>query len=69
MSSQLSNRTANQLTVAHHHYQAGQFAEAETLYCEILEQNPEQIAALTWLALIVDQRVDQRRVWATTIAF
>ncbi|PSB32470.1 FkbM family methyltransferase [Stenomitos frigidus] len=55
MSSQLFDHTTDQLTAAHQQYQAGQVAEAEALYHQVLEQHPEQIAALTWLALIADQ--------------
>ncbi|MBW4579254.1 MAG: FkbM family methyltransferase [Tildeniella nuda ZEHNDER 1965/U140] len=50
-----SDLTVSQLIAAHQCYQAGQLAEAETLYRQMLKQDPEQIAALTWLALIVDQ--------------
>lgn len=43
------------LAKAQQHYQAGQFAAAERLYRQVLQQYPQQIEILTWLALITEQ--------------
>ncbi|MBW4694264.1 MAG: FkbM family methyltransferase [Lyngbya sp. HA4199-MV5] len=55
MSFPTTDLTTEKLTAAHQHYQSGQLAEAEALYRQVLEEQPEHVAALTWLALIVDQ--------------
>ncbi|XGV98016.1 MAG: FkbM family methyltransferase [Leptolyngbya sp. BL-A-14] len=55
MSSSTTDLTTEKLAAAHQHYQAEALPEAEALYRQVLEQQPDHIAALTWLALIVDR--------------
>ncbi len=43
------------LVTASEHYQAGRLVEAEVLYRQVLEQEPEQVQVLFWLALIANQ--------------
>lgn len=43
------------MAAAHEHYRAGRLTEAEALYLKLLEQQPQQLQVLSWLALIADQ--------------
>ncbi|UBF29373.1 FkbM family methyltransferase [Kovacikia minuta CCNUW1] len=43
------------LSAAQQHYQAGQLAEAERLFAQALESQPQNIKLLSWLALIANR--------------
>ncbi|HEY9906373.1 MAG TPA: tetratricopeptide repeat protein, partial [Thermosynechococcaceae cyanobacterium] len=43
------------LQSAHSHYQAGNLGEAEALYLQVLQQKPQSISALSWLAAIAER--------------
>ncbi|MBM0743085.1 FkbM family methyltransferase [Phormidium sp. CLA17] len=44
-----------QLSEAQQHYQSGNLVEAEAVYRQIIQQDPRQVEALFWLALLADQ--------------
>ena len=46
------------LAIAQQHHAAGRFAEAERLYVQVLEQQPDQFQALYLLGLLAHQRGD-----------
>lgn len=45
----------NQLNLAKKYYEAGSLAEAESMCRQVVQQEPHQVKALFWLALIADQ--------------
>jgi FkbM family methyltransferase len=47
---------AHCLQAAHQQYQTGHLAAAETLYRQVVQQDPQHMEALFWLALIADQQ-------------
>ena len=55
MASTALNTIAAQLEQAQQHYQSGNLAEAEATYRRIVQQDPRQVEALFWLALLADQ--------------
>ena len=55
MASTASDTIAAQLAKAQQHYQAGNLLEAEVTYRQIVQQEPHQVEALFWLALLADQ--------------
>jgi FkbM family methyltransferase len=55
MASTALGTIAAQLSQAQQHYQSGQLAEAEATYRQIVQQDPHQVEALFWLALLADQ--------------
>ncbi len=55
MASTASNTIAAQLAQAQQSYQSGNLAEAEVTYRQIVQQDPHQVEALFWLALLADQ--------------
>lgn len=55
MASIASDTIAAQLAQAQQHYHAGNLAEAEATYRHIVQQDPRQVEALFWLALLADQ--------------
>jgi FkbM family methyltransferase len=52
----MSDLETHLLPLAQRHYQTGQWSEAEALYLQVLEQEPERTDVLYWLGLVAEQQ-------------